>query len=85
MQFCCRSDFITDIQLVGVSSCRFPLWARDRILCSLDFCGFVVSGDERTGLVLAETEPKYSVRSVSGVIHVVTGRNVGDTDTAVIC
>lgn len=58
MQSYCRSDFITDIQPVGVSSCRFPLWARDRILCPLDFCGFVFSGNEPTGIVLAETKPK---------------------------
>jgi hypothetical protein len=83
MLSCCRSGFITLIQPVGVSSCRFPLWARDQILCPLDFCGFVVSGDEGTGLVLAETEPKDSVRAVSGVIHVMAGRNVGDTDAAI--
>jgi len=86
MQSFFRSDFVTDIQLVGASSCRFPLWACDRILFPLDFCGFVVSGDERTGLVLAETEPKDCQSGpFSGVIHVVAGRNVGDTYTAVIC
>ena len=36
----CRSYFITDIQSVGVSSCRFPLCARDQILCPLDFLRF---------------------------------------------